>query len=67
MNPQVQQAHACLSELLDQLLRHDGYGDLSVQVRILKRGQKEVLIQCGKHYRFVVDVVPVPEAQPSPP
>ena len=37
------------------LLVHDGYADLSVEIRILKRGQKEVLIRCGKQYRYVVD------------
>lgn len=37
------------------LLDHNGFGEMRVEVRILKRGQKEVLIHCGKQYRFVVD------------
>lgn len=37
------------------LLDHDGFGEIRLEVRILKRGQKEVLIHCGKQYRFVVD------------
>lgn len=37
------------------LIEHDGYGDLRVEVRLLKRGQKEVIVHCGKQYRYVVD------------
>lgn len=47
-----------LSSLLDELIRHDGFGSLSVEVRLLKRGQKEVIIDCGKQYRFVIDFAP---------
>lgn len=45
-----------LITLLDELIRHDGYGSVRVDVRLLKRGQKEVIIDCGKQHRFVVDV-----------
>jgi len=44
----------CLSELYDELFAHDGYGELRVEIRLLKRGQKEVIIHCGKQHRFVV-------------
>lgn len=44
-----------LLELFDDVLSHDGFGDIRVEVRILKRKQKEVIIHCGKQYRFVVD------------
>ena len=44
-----------LLDLFDGLLCHDGYGDLKVEVRILKRGQKEVILHCGKQYRYVID------------
>lgn len=47
-----------LNELLDELLSHDGFGEIRVEVRILKRRQKEVILHCGKQYRFVVDVQP---------
>ena len=47
-----------LEALFDDLLRHDGFGDLRVEIRLLKRGQKEVIIYCGKQYRYVVDVPP---------
>ncbi|MEM6932766.1 MAG: hypothetical protein AAF526_04185 [Pseudomonadota bacterium] len=38
------------------MIQHDGYGEMRVEVRILKRGQKEVIIHFGKQFRFVVDV-----------
>lgn len=44
-----------LLELLDEVLLHDGFGDIRVEVKILKRRQKEVILHCGKQYRFVVD------------
>ena len=28
---------------------------MSVEMKFLKKGQKEILIRCGKDYRFVVD------------
>lgn len=44
-----------LGELLDDLMRHDGFGRMGIEIRLLKRGQKEVLIDCGRQYRYVVD------------
>jgi hypothetical protein len=41
--------------VFDEVFCHDGYGNFSVSVRILKRGQKEVIIDCGKQYRYVLD------------
>ena len=41
--------------VFDEVFYHDGYGNFSVSVRILKRGQKEVIIDCGKQYRYVLD------------
>ncbi|MEM7194794.1 MAG: hypothetical protein AAF402_07590 [Pseudomonadota bacterium] len=43
-----------IAELYCDLIDHDGFGDLHLQMRILKRGQKEIIIQCGKEYRYVV-------------
>jgi hypothetical protein len=37
---------------------HDGYADFRVEMRILRRGQKEVIIHYGKQYRRVVDFEP---------
>lgn len=46
---------AKIFELYDELFSHDGYGEVKVEMRILQRGQKEIIIHCGKQYRFVVD------------
>ncbi len=51
-NPALKKLH----ELYYDLLTHDGFGEIRVVVRILKRGQKEVILHCGKQYRFVLDV-----------
>lgn len=47
-----------LETLFDELLQHDGFGDLRLEMRLLKRGQKEIIIYCGKQYRYVVDFQP---------
>lgn len=46
---------ARLLELYDDVFTHDGYGQIQVDMRILRRGQKEVILRCGKEYRFVLD------------
>jgi hypothetical protein len=33
-----------LLHLLDELLAHDGFGSLKIDIRLLRRGQKEVII-----------------------
>jgi hypothetical protein len=50
-----QPVKAKLLELVDEILAHDGFGDIRVEVRILKRRQKEVILHCGKQYRYVID------------
>ena len=40
----------------DHLLSHNGSGHLEVNTKILKRGQKEIIIQCSRSHRFVVDM-----------
>ena len=40
----------------DYLLNHNGSGHLEVNTKILKRGQKEIIIQCSRSHRFVVDM-----------
>lgn len=54
-----------LMELVDDVLAHDGFGDIRIEVKILKRRQKEVILHCGKQYRFVVDMPDVAEVQTS--
>ena len=40
----------------DYLLSHNGSGHLEVNTKILKRGQKEIVIQCSRSHRYVVDM-----------
>jgi hypothetical protein len=47
-----------LVELYKDIIAHDGFGEIHIGVRILKRGQKEVIIYSGKQYRYVVDFDP---------
>lgn len=49
-----------LSALYDELVTHDGFAEMRVEIRLLKRGQKEVILHCGKQYRFVIDCPDVP-------
>ncbi len=44
-----------INALYNMLIEHDGYGEMSIEIKILKKGQKEVIIHCGKQYRYVVD------------
>lgn len=56
LNDQKQQQ--VLEKIIDvysDLFSHDGYGDFSIEMKILRRGQKEVIIHCGKQHRFVLD------------
>jgi transcriptional regulator of NAD metabolism len=55
-NPQLENVIGKLLEVVDDAIRHDGYGDIHVEVKILKRKQKEVIIHYGRQYRFVVDI-----------
>jgi hypothetical protein len=43
------------AELYGEVFSHDGYGDIRVEMKIMKRGQKEIIIHCGKQYRYVID------------
>jgi len=66
MAPGLPEEHEAILEKLSCLYRdlffHDGYGALRVEMRFLKKGQKEILLICGKEYRFVVDAPPDPGA-----
>lgn len=42
--------------LYDMLAVHEGYGELKVEFKILKKDRKEIIIHCGKQYRYVIDV-----------
>lgn len=49
---------AHLTALYDELVQHEGFAELAVDIRILKRGQKEVVIRSGRQHRYVVDQAP---------
>ena len=51
-----EKAKARLLNSFDSLLSHNGSGHLEVNTKILKRGQKEVTIQCSRCHRFIVDM-----------
>ena len=48
--PVQDKLHALFMDILD----HPGFGELHVNVRILKDARKEVVLCCGKEYRFVL-------------
>lgn len=50
---------AKLNELYTEAFAHDGFAEIRVEIRILRRGQKEVILHCGKQYRYVVDYTPL--------
>jgi hypothetical protein len=41
--------------LYEEVFSHDGYGEIRVEMKILRKGQKEIILHCGKQFRFVVD------------
>jgi formylmethanofuran dehydrogenase subunit E len=51
-----EKAKARLLNSFEYLLNHNGSGHLEVNTKILKRGQKEITIQCSRCHRFVVDM-----------
>ena len=38
------------------LVGHKGYGEIKVNFKIIKKDRKEIIIHCGKQYRYVIDV-----------
>ena len=52
----AQPAEKKMLELFDDILKHDGFGEIKIEVNILKRKQKEVIIHCGKQYRYLIDI-----------
>ncbi|MEM9385913.1 MAG: hypothetical protein AAGA68_12685 [Pseudomonadota bacterium] len=57
-----------LLEVFDDALQHNGFGEIRVEMRILKRRQKEVIVHYGRQYRFLVDYDnDSTESPPTPP
>ncbi len=44
-----------IRELYCDLFHHDGFGELKVEMKISEKKQKEIILRCGKDYRFVLD------------
>ena len=53
--PETRRMKHMLGALVDELLLHDGWGRIEIDMKILSRRQKEVIIRSGKEYRFVMD------------
>lgn len=60
-NDKLEQSFSQHKELLSKLVelyfdvfQHDGYGDIRIESRILRRGQKEIILHCGKQHRYVL-------------
>lgn len=62
LGPEHEKVLQKLFTVYRDLFRHDGCGTLHLEMKFLKKGQKEVLINCGKEYRFVVSY-PGPQEQ----
>ena len=45
--------------LYEDLMAHDGYGDIEVNIRLFKHDIKEVSLRCGREFRYRI---PVPES-----
>jgi hypothetical protein len=50
-------ARSKLDEIFRNFFEHDGYANLQVDIKILKKGQKEIIIRAGKEYRYVADYI----------
>jgi hypothetical protein len=55
-----------IEELYDALFYHNGFGEMRIEMRFLKKGQKEIVIHCGKQYRYVVDYPDETCQRPAP-
>lgn len=47
-----------LNELYVEAFNHEGFAEIRVEMRLLRRGQKEIILHCGKQYRYVIDYSP---------
>ena len=56
--PTMREVKATIDQVFDEFFRHDGFAEFRVEMRILKRSQKEVIVHCGKQHRFVLDFLP---------
>lgn len=54
-SPEVQKLKTQLNKIVDEYLMHDGWGHFEMDMKILTRHQKEVILRAGREYRFVID------------
>lgn len=52
---QLSAAKKQLLSIFDDAFQHDGFSEFRVEIKILKRQQKEVIIHYGKQHRYVLD------------
>lgn len=63
--PTLREVKATIDRIFDEFFRHDGFAEFRVEMRILKRSQKEVIVHCGKQHRFVLDFLPDGSDRPA--
>ncbi len=51
----VKRLKSQLNDLVDEYLLHDGWGHLEMDMKILARQQKEVVLKAGREYRYIID------------
>ena len=56
MNAENQQVLKRVESLYQMLFEHRGYGEMTIEMRYLRKREKEVIIKCGKQYRYIVPV-----------
>jgi hypothetical protein len=50
----LEAAEAKLMELFRGMVDHHGFSELRVEVKLLKKGRKDVVLSSGKDYHFVL-------------
>jgi hypothetical protein len=54
--PDKQKVLKKVDDLLNNMMKHDGFGEIKIEMKILKRNQKEIIIYHGNQYRYLVSV-----------
>lgn len=49
--------------LCQEIIGHDGYGDIAVSIRVMPGQTKEVRLRCGKEYRYLLVAPKSPKEQ----
>ena len=51
----VKRLKSQLGAIVDDYLLHDGWGHMELDMKILARQQKEVVVKAGREYRYIID------------